>query len=353
MLNSLSFTDPRICMGDLMREFPKPRVVISRCIEFESVRWNAQIIRSDFVKGLLPHVDPITVCPEVEIGLGVPRETLRLVGGDGELRLLQPKTGVDVTDRMMEFIDCFLDGLPEVDGFILKGRSPTSGLMGVKIYPKARDAAYTGRGPGLFGGEVARRYPGLALEEEGRLKNSRIREHFLRKLYTVAGFREARDAGGSNDLIEFHTLNKLMLKAYSEREMRAMGRLVANEEGRPVGELFEEYSGHLASALRRPPRCNAYVNVLTNSMGYFKDGLKRVEKEFFLGLLEGYREGRVPLVAPLDVLRSWVVRFDEGYLAAQSFLEPYPVELLDVDSIVEACGDRDYWKDLDDEMTTD
>jgi uncharacterized protein YbgA (DUF1722 family) len=105
--------------------------------------------------------------------------------------------------------------------------------------------------------------------------------------------------------------------------------------------------------LRRPPRCNAYVNVLTNSMGYFKDGLKRAEKEFFLGLLEGYREGRVPLVAPLDVLRSWVVRFDEGYLAAQSFLEPYPVELLDVDSIVEACGSRDYWKDLDNEMTAD
>ena len=98
MLNSLSFTDLRICMGDLMREFPRPRVVISRCIEFESVRWNAQIVRSDFVKGLLPHVDPITVCPEVEIGLGVPRETLRVVRGDGGLRLLQPKTGVDVTD---------------------------------------------------------------------------------------------------------------------------------------------------------------------------------------------------------------------------------------------------------------
>lgn len=83
------------------------------------------------------------------------------------------------------------------------------------------------------------------------------------------------------------------------------------------------------------------------------EAFERAEREFFLGLLEGYREGRVPLVAPLDVLRSWVVRFDEGYLAAQSFLEPYPVELLDVDSIVEACGDRDYWKDLDDEMTTD
>ena len=330
----------------MARKALRPRVVISRCIEFENVRWNAQIIRSEFVEALIPHVEEFTVCPEVGIGLGVPRETLRLVDkGDG-VRLMQPATGEDLTDRMTTFLDDFIAGLPEVDGFILKSRSPTSGLRRVKIYPSLGKVAHIRRGPGLFGGIVRERFGHLALEDEGRLRNGRIREHFLRKLYTLARFREARERGGFGDLLEFHIENKLLLKAYRERDMRGMGRIVANEGRLPPGVLFGEYEPLLHSALRRPPRCGTYINALMNSLGYFSKNLTGAERQFFLNSLQRYKEGKVPLVVPVDIMRSWIVRFGEEYLARQAFFNPYPEELMDVEAIVEACGGRDYWEDV-------
>jgi len=324
----------------------RPRVVISRCIEFDRVRWNAQVIRSDFVRALVNHVDYTTVCPEVEIGLGVPRDTLRLVKQGEELRLMQPVTGLDVTEKMRKFAGEFLDSVGEVDGFILKGRSPTSGLRGVKVYPALRDVAAIERGPGLFGSIVRDRFSHLALEEEGRLKNSRIREHFLRKLYTLARLREISDSEDVNDLIGFHTRSKLLLKAYNQKETRALGRIVANAGEKTLSDDMDEYREHLHRALRRPPRCTSYVNVLTSCMGYFGDGLSKKEKEFFMDTIRRYRDGRIPLIVPVDILKAWIVRFDEGYLKQQTFFEPYPEALLDVDSITEACGGRDYWKDV-------
>lgn len=328
-------------------ETVRPRVVISRCIEFESVRWNAQIIRSEFVEALIPHVEAITVCPEIGIGLGVPRETLRLVKMGEEVKLMQPATGMDLTERMVAFIDGFLGGLPEVDGFILKGRSPTSGLKDAKIYPSLGEVASVGKGPGIFGGIVRDRFAHLALEDEGRLRNGRIREHFLRKLYALAGFRVVKESRSLKELLRYHTVNKLLLKAYSEREARAMGRVIAESGSRPLGALLDEYGVRLHSALRRPPRCIAYVNVLTNSMGFFLKRITKGERDFFLDALRRYRERKVPLIVPVDIMRSWIVRFDEDYLLQQTFFQPYPEELVDVDSIIEACGGRDYWEDVE------
>ena len=330
----------------MARKAVRPRVVISRCIEFENVRWNAQIIRSEFVQTLIPHVEAITVCPEVGIGLGVPRETLRLVRvGDG-VRLMQPATGEDLTDKMIEFLGGFIAGLHEVDGFILKSRSPTSGLKGVKIYPSLGKVPHVGRGPGIFGGMVRERFGHLALEDEGRLRNGRIREHFLRKLYTLARFREARGRGGFEDLLEFHTENKLLLKAYREKDMREMGRIVANKGRLPPGTLFGGYENLLHSVFRRPPRCGTYINALMNSLGYFSRKITGAERQFFLDSLQRYKEGKVPLVVPVDIMRSWIVRFGEEYLARQTFFNPYPEELMDVEAIAEACGGRDYWEDV-------
>jgi len=329
----------------LVGEFVRPKVVISRCIEYENVRWNAQIVRSEFVEALIPHVEAITICPEVGIGLGVPRETLRLVKTGSSVRLIQPTTGEDYTEKMFEFIGDFLSDLAEVDGYILKSRSPTSGLRGVKIYPSIGKVPHIERGSGIFGGIVRERFGHLALEDEGRLRNGKIREHFLRKLYTLARFREAKNLGTFQSLLRFHTENKLLLKAYREKNMREMGRIVANKEQLSPASLFDAYGSLLYSALRRPPRCGTYTNVLMNSLGYFSKKITGGENQFFLDSLNKYRDGKIPLIVPVDIMRSWIVRFDEEYLAQQSFFNPYPDELLDVSSIVEACGSRDYWKD--------
>ena len=159
-----------------MRDFTKPVIVVSKCIEFEPVRYDGQMISSELVKSLKPHVHFIPVCPEVGIGLGVTRETLRIVKRGEILKLIQPATGLDLTSKMKRFSKEFLDALPEVDGFILKSKSPSSAMKDAKIYPKLEKASPIGRGPGFFGGEVLKKFAHVAVEDERRLLNSRIKE---------------------------------------------------------------------------------------------------------------------------------------------------------------------------------
>jgi uncharacterized protein YbgA (DUF1722 family)/uncharacterized protein YbbK (DUF523 family) len=324
-------------------EFPKPSVVISKCIEFESVRWNAQIINNDFVKSLIPHVDAIPVCPEVGIGLPVPRDTLRIVRIDDEDRLIQPKTGKDFTDVMREFTEGFLGSLPPIDGFIMMSNSPSSGLSHVKIYAGVENAPVIERGAGMFGRVVKERFGHLAVEDEGRLRNPTIREHFLRKLFLFADFR-INTGNDTKDIVDFHTRHKLLLKSYNQKEMRNLGKIVANHEKKPYEEVYEEYRNGLQKVMIRAPSCGNNINVLQNSMGYFSDDLKKVEKDYFLEKLEQYREGKIPLIGPVDIMKSWIIRFDEEYLLKQSYFNPYPEDLLDVESIAQACDGRNYWK---------
>jgi len=330
-----------------MRVFPRPRIVVSKCVEHESVRWNGQIIRNEFVNNLKNFVDFIPVCPEVGVGLGVPRATLRLVQVNDDIRLMQPDTGTDFTDKMKNFGEKFLSSLPKVDGFIMMGRSPSSGLKGVKLYPSMGKVASIGKTSGIFGGMVLKRFSHLPLEEEGRLKNSRIREHFLRRVYTISSFREVQKSKKIRDLIDFHTENKLLLKTYNQHRMRILGLLVANKNQEPIEDVIGEYEKNLYMALKKAPRCNSYIYTLENSMGYFKNELSGAEKQFFLRFLKQYLDGKVPLIVPVDILRSWIVRFEEEYLARQTFFEPYPEGLMDIDSITEACGTRDYWNEED------
>ncbi|HZK60597.1 MAG TPA: DUF523 domain-containing protein [Anaerovoracaceae bacterium] len=194
-----------------MREFPKPVVVVSKCITFEPVRWNGQIIAIEFVQKLKPYVTFVPVCPEVEIGLGVPRDHVRIVLLKGEKKLLQPATGLDFTDKMAKFSESFLDSLGAVDGFILKSASPSSGFKNVKVYPSIERVSSIEKAPGFFGGAVLQKFPNLAIEDERRLLNPRIREHFLTKLFTLASFREIKKAGKIRDLSNFNQITNTCL----------------------------------------------------------------------------------------------------------------------------------------------
>jgi uncharacterized protein YbgA (DUF1722 family)/uncharacterized protein YbbK (DUF523 family) len=326
--------------------FSEPRVVISKCIEFEPVRYNGLIISSEFVRELKKHVTSIPVCPEVGIGLGVPRDTLRLVKQGDDIRLMQPKTGLDLTDKMREFADNFFSKMGEVDGFVMRSSSPTSGFTRVKIYPKITKSALIGFGPGIFGGMVKERYGHLAVEEDLRLKHGAIREHFLRKLYILSDFRATRHNKSMKALIDFHTRNKIQLKAYNEKRMRELGRIVANHDQLGLDKILKNYEETLYLALKRAARCSSYYNVLMNSLGYFSKELSNEEKQFFLHQLQLYRDGIIPLIVPVDIMRSWVIRTNQEYLDKQTFFKPYPEELMDIESIVSACGDRDYWKNI-------
>lgn len=310
------------------RRFPRPVVVVSRCLGFDAVRYDGSIIRDDVVASLESHVEFVPVCPEVEIGLGVPREPVRIVEDEAGRRLVQPATGLDVTAQMLEFAQTFLDGLGAVDGFILKSRSPSSGVKDVKIYSSAAKGPAAGKGAGFFGGAALDRFGHLAVEDEGRLKNLRLREHFFTKLFALASFRALKDASAMKDLVQFHAENKLLLLAYHQARMRELGRVVANADHLPYGDVLAAYETGYYGALARPPRYTANVNVLMHALGHFSRQLGAQEKAFFLDQLEQYRAGRVPLSVPLAVLRGYAVRFGNEYLLQQNYFSPYPEELM-------------------------
>jgi uncharacterized protein YbgA (DUF1722 family)/uncharacterized protein YbbK (DUF523 family) len=313
-----------------MRTFAKPRVVVSKCLGFAACRYNGVTIHEEFVERLKAHVEFMPVCPEMEIGLGCPRDPIRIVESGGRRRLVQPSTGRDVTAEMETFAQTFLDGVGEVDGFILKSRSPSCGIKDVKTFPKPDAKVPKELGCGMFGGPVVERFPNRAVEDEGRLTNFVLREHFLTRIFARADYREVRRAGTAAGLVDFHSRNKALLMAYHQTEMRAMGRLVANHAKRPWPEVMEEYGEHLGRAMAKPPRPTSIINVLMHLEGIVSEKLGAAEKALFLDTLDKYRTGRAPLSVLTMLVRSWGVRFGEEHLLGQTFLEAYPERLTDI-----------------------
>lgn len=308
----------------------RPRLLFSACLGFEHCRYNGEIVRDEFCERLKQYVDSIAVCPEVAIGLGIPRDPIRLIYHEGYFRLIQPATGKDLTESMHRFASEFLLKLSSVDGFVLKSRSPSCGISDVKSYNEEGNLRPSLHRRGIFAAAVIEKFPLHPVEDEGRLKNFLIRESFLTRLFSLHRFRLLRSAPTMNKLVEFHTAHKFLLMAYDQRSLQTLGRLVANADHRPLNELLDEYESFLSQTLARPPKYTNAINVLLHTLGYFSRQLTSAEKGLFLDLLESYRTGRLPLSAPVSIVRSWIVRFDEQYLARQYFFRPYPEELQDI-----------------------
>ena len=313
-----------------MKEFTKPIVVVSKCLGFDSCRYNGQMIPVDFIEKMKPYVHFVPVCPEVEIGLGIPRDPIRILSVNGDLRLMQPITGHDYSDKMKHFALEFLQSLPDVDGFILKGRSPSCGVKDVKIYQSIDKGPSIGTTRGFFGEAVFNAFPFLPIEDEGRLSNIKIRDHFYTSLFVLADFRQLRGQPSRQQLVRFHTELKMVLMAYNQSEMRVMGRIVAQVNKEPINEVYNDYQSHLLKALFRSPKAPSIINVFMHALGYFSTRLHSNEKAFFLDSLEKYRSGRSTFATNLQLLRSWVIRFDEPYLKGQRFFNPYPEELMEL-----------------------
>ncbi|TYB89657.1 MAG: DUF1722 domain-containing protein [Kosmotoga sp.] len=313
-----------------MREFRRPKVVISRCLGFDSCRYDGQIISSEFVNRLRDYVDCITPCPEVDIGLGIPRDSLRVVKKNNLLRFVQTNTEEDFTDEINEYSKNFLDELEEVDGFILKEGSPSCGFKAVKYYPGIGKVASNSKGPGFFGGTILERFSQFPIENEGRLRNFNIREHFLTRLFLMPEIRELRKSNVIKELVDFQSKNKLMLMAYNQNHMRELGRLVANNDNKPVEELIAKYIDGFLMAISHTPRYTSNINVLMHGLGYFKEDLSTEEKAFFLDSLESYRKSKVPLSVPQYLLKYYIVKYNNDYLKSQTYFEPYPEGLIEI-----------------------
>lgn len=317
-------------MDNIKEDSVRPRVIVSKCIEFDHCRYNGDVISSEVVRALKKFVDFVPVCPEVEIGLGVPRDPIRIVAVGRQQRLIQPSTGKDVSHKMKEFAERFLGSPWAVDGFILKSRSPSCGFKDAKVFPSVEKQAPVARSAGFFAAAVLERFPGYPVEDESRLTNFRIREHFFSSLWALSRFREARATGKISALVDYHSRNKFLLMAYNQAALRRMGRIVANKERLDAREVFAAYERDLRAAFSKPPKYASNVNVLMHALGYFTDKITVQERKYFLRLLDRYREGKLPLSAAVAVAATNIARFEERYLALQTYFDPYPEALVEI-----------------------
>jgi uncharacterized protein YbgA (DUF1722 family)/uncharacterized protein YbbK (DUF523 family) len=322
--------------------FAKPKILVSKCIEFDSCRYNGQMISSDFVKKLKKFVDFNPVCPEVEIGLGVPRNPIRTIEKKGIVKLIQPETKKNVTKDMIDFSNRFLDDL-KIDGVILKSKSPSCGIKDVKIYPTVEKSSPLRRGKGFFGGAVIEKFALYPVEDEDRLRNHIIKENFLRKIFTYASFRDVKKKKSINELIKFHANNKFLIMSYNQKELKELGNITANRDKKQIFDVLKDYEYHLKLAFSKSPRCTSNINVLSHSFGYVSEKLKIEEKKLFLDSLEQFRKGHIGLTIPISIMNSWITRFDEDYLKKQTYFNPYPDDLMEVEN-VNFCAARDFWK---------
>ncbi|MFC0186871.1 YbgA family protein [Fictibacillus aquaticus] len=323
-----------------MTEYARPRLVVSQCLEFDACRYNGDVIHNAVVQRLMDFVDFVPVCPEVEIGLGTPRETIRIVGRDSKHRLLQPATGNDVTDAMNDFSERYLDGVSDTDGFILKSRSPSCGLKEVKVYAGTEKGPAIGNASGLFGGKVLERFGLYAVEEEGRLNNFTIRDRFYTKMFTLAAFRSVKGNGdGLEGLHEFHERNRYLFMAYSRPTLKVLDRILKESDDRSEEQVMSLYERALLKLFNRAARYDSNLNVSRVIAERFADRISEGERAFFDELVEKYRAKKEPFSSIVTLLKSWAVRFEDEGLLEQTFFAPYPEKLME---ITDSGKGRDY-----------
>ncbi|MBW2433750.1 MAG: DUF523 and DUF1722 domain-containing protein [Deltaproteobacteria bacterium] len=305
------------------------RLGISSCLLGNAVRWNSGHKMDRYLTLTLGQfVDYVPVCPEVEAGFGVPRESMRLVGDAENPRLITFKTKTDNTDQMLRWARKRVKELEKEDlhGFIFKSDSPSSGMIRVKVYTEK--GMPVKKGVGMFAREFMKHFPLIPAEDDGRLHDPVIRENFIERIFALQRWRQTI-ANGKNmgNLVDFHTRNKLLILSHSQKHSRLMGKLVAAGKQMPMEELYAQYEASLmeALALKTTPKKN--LNVLQHLMGYFKKQLSRDEKQELMEVFQQYRQEFVPLVVPITLINHFVRKYDQQYLKMQTYLNPHPVEL--------------------------
>ncbi|MCY4599925.1 MAG: DUF523 and DUF1722 domain-containing protein [Acidobacteria bacterium] len=312
---------------------PPLRIGISSCLLGEEVRYDGGHKRDRFlVQTLGPLVEWVSVCPEAELGLGTPREPIRLVHDAGVtdgVRLVTVKTGIDLTQRMRRFARRRARALAgeNLSGYILKKDSPSCGMERVAVW--RRDDARERAGRGLFAAELRRQFRNLPIEEEGRLHDPQLRENFVVRVFVYQALRALFSArwkvGG---LVAFHTAHKLDLMAHSVSAYRELGRLVADAAQIPRAELARRYEDELMAALSKPATRARHANVLNHAAGHFKRTLDAPARQDLASIIEDYRRGLIPLIVPLTLVGHHARRLDVQYLLGQRYLDPDPRELM-------------------------
>jgi uncharacterized protein YbgA (DUF1722 family)/uncharacterized protein YbbK (DUF523 family) len=305
------------------------RIGVSSCLLGARVRFDGGHKKDDFlVDTFAKWVEWVPVCPEVEVGMGTPRESVRLVREGGDVRMVAPRSGDDWTEAMRAYSAQRVEKLASagLSGYVLKKDSPSCGLERVKVYGEGMP---TRSGRGVFAEALLARFPNLPVEEEGRLCDPALRDNFVERVFAYHRVRRFfRGRWTMGGLVAFHTTHKLQLMAHTPSSYQALGRLVARAKGLPREELREIYETEFMQGLKAIATARRNTNVLLHILGYFKKLLDTGARAELLGLIEDYRRGLVPLIVPITLIRHHVRLHSVGYLADQVYLDPHPKEMM-------------------------
>jgi uncharacterized protein YbgA (DUF1722 family)/uncharacterized protein YbbK (DUF523 family) len=311
-------------------ETPVVRVGISRCLLGDEVRFDGGHKHDPFLTATLGrYFDWVPVCPEVDIGLGVPRESIRLVEKNSGLCLQGVRSRNDVTDRMQRYCRQKTQELSacRLHGFIFKKDSPSCGMERVRVHNEA--GGVVGRGSGMFAAAVIYRFPLLPVEEEGRLNDPILRENFVERVFSYFRWTElldsAPDPGG---LVSFHTHHKCALLSHDEPSYRELGRIVAQAGRKDFRTRLDRYGVLFMTALKKKATPRKHSNVLYHLLGFLKDHLDAADKQEIVDCIEEYRSERLPLIVPLTLLNHHFRKRPVPWVMEQTYLNPYPSELM-------------------------
>lgn len=307
----------------------KIRLGISTCLLGENVRYDGGHKLDRFLTDTLgQYVEYVPVCPEVECGLPIPRESMHLEGDPESPRLVTSRTKQDMTERMVTWakkrvVELEKEGLC---GFIFKSDSPSSGMERVRVYNKK--GMPVKKGVGMFARIFMDHFPLLPAEDEGRLHDPELRENFIERIFALKRWREVllkKESRGN--VVDFHTKHKLLILSHGPKHYQIMGKFVAKAKEIPTKELYQQYQNILMEALQLKTTPKKNANVLMHMMGYFREQLSSDEKRELLEVIENYRQEYIPLIVPITLINHYVRKYDQPYLKQQVYLNPHPLEL--------------------------
>jgi uncharacterized protein YbgA (DUF1722 family)/uncharacterized protein YbbK (DUF523 family) len=306
------------------------RLGISRCLLGDQVRFDGGHKRDNFLTDVFGrYVEWVPVCPEIEAGLGTPREAMRLVGDPKHPRLVTIRSGNDHTQALERMSGNRIEELRELhlSGFVFKKDSPSCGVERVRIYNE--HGMPSRNGVGVFARAFIEQFPLIPVEEEGRLCDPPLRENFIERVFCYRRHQDLVEGGITRQaVVRFHTIHKYLLWAHSQQYYQVLGQLVGQAERYRPKELFLRYGELFMKALAVKATVRKHVNVLQHIVGYFKDGLGPQEKAELLGVISDYHHGLTPLIVPLTLIKHYVQIFDVGYIRDQVYLNPHPKELM-------------------------
>ena len=306
------------------------RVGVSACLLGQEVRYDSGHSRDRYVTDTLAdHFTLVPVCPEVEIGMGIPRETVRLEGGLENPRMVAPKSRADWTDRMNDYSRQRVRQLAgdELCGYIFRKKSPSCGVFRVKVFPEKGLPASNGRG--LFAAEFARQNPLVPIEEEGRLCDPVLRENFIERIFGLHRLKQVfAGRWKRGDLVEFHAREKYLLMAHDPQGLKNLGQLVAAVSQHTPAQFRDRYMAEYMAILGRTATVRKHVNTLQHIAGYLRPAVSAPERARVLAVIADYHQGLVPLIVPMTLIRHYIELNDIPYVNRQIYLNPHPRELM-------------------------